>query len=264
MTEENPSDRLIVSRRGARHRWLRGMEHHELIDSTNARGLAIARDGTLALPYLVVADRQSAGRGRDGSRWHSDDGALTFSLVHPAPTGGGPISILVGVAVCRVIESLRPRVPVGLKWPNDVFIGLRKVCGILIESIPSPSGPLLVIGIGINVRNNFDNAPRDIGKSACALADYVVPSPDTNEILLALLDELSCLLQDGHPGKVWEQFCLLSNHWVRIVTPSGPIEGLCGGIRDDGQLLVVQHGRTLPVLSGEIVAFRSRHGEWER
>src|SRR5262249_8342937 len=119
-------------------------EHHEVLDSTQFRARALAEGSRdpAALPALVVADRQTAGRGRAENRWCTGVGSLAFSLlVDPQQFGfpRGPVprlSLAVGVAL---VDAIAPRLdghPLGLHWPNDVYVGSRKLAGILVEVLP--------------------------------------------------------------------------------------------------------------------------------
>lgn len=124
------------------------------IDSTNTELMRRARGGRLA-PVLLVAERQTAGRGRLGRQWLGEPGAsLTFSLGLPlAPPDWSGLSLAVGVAVA---EALHPAVQ--LKWPNDLWVQDRKLGGILIETAAPPDGGpsrFTIVGVGLNL------APRD-------------------------------------------------------------------------------------------------------
>jgi BirA family biotin operon repressor/biotin-[acetyl-CoA-carboxylase] ligase len=118
------------------------------IDSTNSELMRRARAGSLD-PVLLVAEQQTAGRGRLGRTWHSGaTGSLTFSLALPlAPQDWSGLSLAVGVSVAR---SLHPSLR--LKWPNDIWLEDRKLAGILIETASVGEKRLAVIGIGINIR----------------------------------------------------------------------------------------------------------------
>jgi BirA family biotin operon repressor/biotin-[acetyl-CoA-carboxylase] ligase len=128
----------------------------EQVDSTNdyAFGLADRRETA-----LVVARRQSAGRGRFRRRWYSDDSSLTFSLlIFPAaedpPLPPGQLTLLAGLAICCAVEETTGARP-GIRWPNDVMLDEKKVAGILCEQRKDA----LVIGVGINV--NQPGFPED-------------------------------------------------------------------------------------------------------
>lgn len=118
------------------------------IDSTNSELMRRARAGQRD-PVLLVAEQQTAGRGRLGRSWHSGvTGSLTFSLALPlAPKDWSGLSLAVGVSVAG---SLHPALR--LKWPNDIWLEDRKLAGILIETASFGESRLAVIGIGINIR----------------------------------------------------------------------------------------------------------------
>jgi BirA family biotin operon repressor/biotin-[acetyl-CoA-carboxylase] ligase len=120
------------------------------IDSTNTELMRRARAGRLE-PVLLVAERQTAGRGRLGRDWSSDTEALgrtlTFSLGLPlAPPDWSGLSLAVGLSI---VQALHPRLQ--LKWPNDVWLDERKLAGILIETASFGTERYVVIGIGINI-----------------------------------------------------------------------------------------------------------------
>jgi BirA family biotin operon repressor/biotin-[acetyl-CoA-carboxylase] ligase len=118
------------------------------IDSTNSELMRRARAGQHE-PTLLVAERQTAGRGRMGRVWQSQAGdSLTFSLSLPyAPKDWSGLSLAVGLSLA---ESLHPQV--GLKWPNDLWVHARKLGGILVEAASMGGRSQVVIGVGLNIR----------------------------------------------------------------------------------------------------------------
>ncbi|MFM8865947.1 MAG: biotin--[acetyl-CoA-carboxylase] ligase, partial [Limnohabitans sp.] len=118
------------------------------IDSSNTELLRRARAGRTE-PTLLVAERQTAGRGRLGRPWQSAVGdSLTFSLGLPyAPQQWSGLSLAVGLSLA---EALHP--DIGLKWPNDLWLHERKLGGILIEAATSGERSQLVVGVGLNIR----------------------------------------------------------------------------------------------------------------
>ena len=135
------------------------------------------------VPCLRVAERQTEGRGRHGRRWRAEPGAsLTFSLALPIarPDWSG-FSLAIGVALADALEPSPAAHPIGLKWPNDLWLRDtaergRKLGGILIETAPSASGRIAVIGIGLNIRG-ARGASTDYG-SGYASIDELDPSAD--------------------------------------------------------------------------------------
>ncbi|MFT3887351.1 MAG: biotin--[acetyl-CoA-carboxylase] ligase [Arachnia sp.] len=155
--------------------------------STNADLSARARAGE-AEGAVLVAMEQTAGRGRLDRRWVSPPGAsVSLSLLlrpwPPFPQWGW-LSILAGMAVSSALAELAPDPrAVALKWPNDVLIGGKKVCGILSERIERPDGALAVVGMGINVALAEDELPVPTATSL-ALAGFAV---DQSAIVAAVL-----------------------------------------------------------------------------
>jgi len=132
------------------------------VGSTNTRALQMGREGADA-PSVVVAWRQSAGRGRSGRSWEAQPGqTLTVSLALPlaldtVPGGGSALSLAMGLSVAESLDALRGdgAEPIGLKWPNDLWVRDRKLGGILIEASTAPALPpgerWVVIGLGLNL-----------------------------------------------------------------------------------------------------------------
>lgn len=235
-------------RRVTEETFVRTAEVHDELASTNDRALALAGDLKVERPALVLARRQTAGRGRGGNRWWSADGALTFSLLlsldrHRLPVTRWPeISLTVGVSVCEALRDFAPAADVRLKWPNDVFLDGRKVCGILVE-IPSTARADAIVGIGVNVNNRVAAAPEPLRLRAASLADVAGRSCPPQDVLVAVLQSFEIQLDRlcGAAGSVrslWRRYDLLFGRTVRVGDGQEIVGGLCEGIDDDGALLV--------------------------
>ena len=156
------------------------------IDSTNSELMRRIRAGRQK-PVLLVAERQTAGRGRLGRQWDSGagghGGALTFSLALALePHDWAGLSLAVGVSVARCLHA-----DLGLKWPNDIWLQDRKLGGILIETATLGGKRFAVIGVGINLM------PRDGSGLATAPAwlAELLPAPGAPDVLLGLAAELA-------------------------------------------------------------------------
>lgn len=228
---------------GARH-----VEWHEEVDSTNTRAAALASDVELPLPALIVADAQTAGRGRGANRWWSSAGALTFSVLLDATESALPaarwplVSLTTAVAVGDTLASLLPQSDVQLKWPNDVYIAGKKVCGILVE-VPPLRPARLIVGVGLNVNNRLVDAPEEIHARATSLADEAGETFDREAVLGNLMQRLLALLPlvaDGSLDlvRLWQPRCLLQGKHVWIDASDSTIAGRCLGIDASGALLV--------------------------
>jgi BirA family biotin operon repressor/biotin-[acetyl-CoA-carboxylase] ligase len=218
---------------------------HDAAESTNALATAAPERG-----LVVVADHQTAGRGRLGRTWVTPKGAaLTFSaVVDPiVDDEWWPLVPLVaGYAVARVVRG-------SVKWPNDVLLGERKLCGILVERVHvrahGGEKPLAVVGIGINVDQTAEELPVP---SATSLSESGVPRDRTElfgEVLHALRIWLGVMV--GSPSAFVANFrplCATLDQEVRVDLPDGSVlEGRAVGIDDHGRLLVAP-----PVTGGEV------------
>jgi BirA family biotin operon repressor/biotin-[acetyl-CoA-carboxylase] ligase len=238
--------------------FVKRVEWHDRISSTNDRGMTLAAEPALATPLLIAAGEQSAGRGRGMNRWWSSAGALTFSLVFdplvdqesrgsPAlPADHWPrIALTAGVALCDVLQQLLPQVLTGLKWPNDVLLRGKKVSGILVEVPPrSPPNPRrLVLGMGVNVNNSLAAAPAELQSTATSLCDAAGAVFDLTDLLIAWLNRFADQLHSlaaANPAlpNRWQSLCALSGKTVELQSGNRNLRGLCRGIDTDGALLL--------------------------
>jgi BirA family biotin operon repressor/biotin-[acetyl-CoA-carboxylase] ligase len=232
------------------------VELHAAAESTNALAAATPQPG-----LVVVADHQTAGRGRLGRSWVTPEGAaLTFSaVVDPAVDDEWwpLIPLVAGYAVGRAVDGR-------LKWPNDVLLGGRKVCGILVERVhvhaPDGARPLAVVGIGVNVDQGADELPVD---TATSLALETGPR-DRTELFGVVLEELGALLTEAarSPYAFVEEYraaCDTVGQVVRVELPGGThLEGRAVGVDDHGRLEVETSGEVVAVAAGDVVHVRPR------
>ena len=230
---------------------------------TSTQDLA-ARLATRGWPEgaAVLAEEQTAGRGRQGrSWWAPPGGALLLSLLlRPTlpPSQARQLTIAAGLAAAESIEDVCA-VPVELKWPNDLYIRGRKVGGILVESRLSPDGRALdhaIVGIGINVTVDFANQP---ALQAIATSLHVEAShPVEREVLLlTLLERWETRYEAALAGKPchveWASRLLWLGKQVLVVTPEGPLVGTAVGVSEEGALLIRRpNGEVEVIWAGEV------------
>jgi BirA family biotin operon repressor/biotin-[acetyl-CoA-carboxylase] ligase len=245
------------------------------IASTNTELMARGRRGETS-PTLLAACRQTAGRGRQGRHWLASPGdSLTFSFGFPmrleaVPGGGSALSLAVGLAVAQAIdEGMRrlnpaPSSPIGLKWPNDLWLQGRKLGGILIEASPAlglaDDGRWVVIGIGLNVRES---------KASTGAAALVSEAPPTvgqvwHWIAPALVRAVQAFESEGFGPlqAAYAQRDVLAGQQVNLwTTPGqGPLSGAAPdktgtafGVSESGALLVhTAEGEVQSWTSGEV------------
>jgi BirA family biotin operon repressor/biotin-[acetyl-CoA-carboxylase] ligase len=242
------------------------VDHHEMLGSTSDRALELAAAGEQPLPLLVIAEHQTGGRGRGMNRWWSAAGALTFSLVLEAdpsrlsPERWPQLSLVAGLAVCQTLELLLPQAQCRVKWPNDVFLNGRKVCGILCESVPGWRDRL-VVGIGLNVNNSLATAPSEVRKTAQAMCDVSGAAYDRTAVLMSLLDRLDerwsrlASAKFAEIAAEYRQRCFLTDRTLTIVAAETTLVGRCQGIDDDGYLVLQTDKGVSRVIAGSIVAW---------
>ncbi|MEE3370517.1 MAG: biotin--[acetyl-CoA-carboxylase] ligase [Planctomycetota bacterium] len=243
---DDGSNRLD-SARIVRESFVQQVRSHETIDSTNDDALEFCRHNSCPVPLLVATARQTAGRGRGSNQWWSSAGALTCSLViQPANFGileqqWPKASLVTGLSICLALDSLAGQQEVTLKWPNDVWMNGRKICGILIEVGGRRPAPTLVIGIGINVNNSFAGAPDELQGIATSLADTTGTVFDLTEVLVVVLGELErqlARLRDDDPQLAadWQARCALRGRSLELESGRQRVQGTCLGIDADGAL----------------------------
>ncbi len=240
--------------------------------STNADLLARAsRDAGLAEGHVLVAEEQTAGRGRLGRSWSSEPGAsLTFSvLLRPAavpPERRGWLPLLAGIAAASAVRTVAG-IEAALKWPNDVLVGERKLAGILTEQ--SPDGSAVVIGTGLNVATPADALPVSAAglPATSLLVEGAAVSRET--LLLALLGQLEgwyrAFRADPDPVRsgvigAYRPLCATLGRAVRVEMPSGHVvTGMASDIDSDGRLLITGGPGDSPVAvsAGDVVHVRS-------
>ena len=160
------------------------------VGSTNTELLGNA--GNYGHGSVLTANIQTAGRGRYSRKWHSAEGGLYMSILLKDIDIANtflPFCLLSGLAVARTLEDILP-LPLYIKWPNDVYAGERKICGILPESVSRDPHTLCVTGIGINV-NNPAGELRDLRKPAVSVRELRGKTADTRAILARLIDLLN-------------------------------------------------------------------------
>ena len=239
-------------------------ELHRTIDSTNRRAMELAVLADTELPYLVLTENQTAGKGRGSNVWWSAPGALTFSLAldlggQDFTTESWPrFALAAAVGICEVLESIAPDVPFGIRWPNDIFTGPHKVCGILPELLPGKS-PRLVLGIGINSNNSMSDAPVELREAATSLFDVTGRRTNLTNLVVGVLNRLEARLLDlagSSPDltRAWSDRCLLRGRTVSLRMDSDLVQGGCEGIDATGALLLRVASKVTPFYGGSVTS----------
>jgi len=251
--------------------------------STNADVAEAARAGEPE-GLVVVAERQTAGRGRRGRVWQSPPraGIATSVLLRPGdavpdrgwlpatPTGYGWLPLLAGVALVEAVARLA-ELEATLKWPNDLLIGDAKCAGVLAEAVPGRSPdqpPAIVLGIGLNVTLRADELPvNPTGLPATSLQLAGAVATDRDPLLRALLravadwydrwrdaggDAVASGLRDAYLAA-----CATVGREVRVLLPNGEsLTGTATGVDPDGQLIVATPTGDRTLAAGDVLHLR--------
>jgi BirA family biotin operon repressor/biotin-[acetyl-CoA-carboxylase] ligase len=201
----------------------------DAVDSTNARAAELASEGNRE-QLAILAAEQTAGRGQHGRTWTAAPGSsvLLSLLLFPPPVLRRPavLTAWAAVSVCIAIQK-QTRVQAKIKWPNDVLLNGKKVCGILIEQ-----GRGTVVGIGLNVRQSADDFAT-AGLAATSLNQFVPEPLETEDVartLLQVLDEEYALLGQG-------EIATLESCWKwRLGLLGKQVVAECNGVENRGRL----------------------------
>jgi len=231
--------------------------------STSSDLVALARAGAPE-GTVVLADHQTAGRGRLGRTWHTPPGTsiAVSMLFRPAsvPVARWPwLPLLAGVAV---VEALRAEtgVPAGLKWPNDVVVDGLKLAGLLAEVVPECGGAV-VVGVGLNVTV----VPPDLPPTATSLSLCGVADPDRGRVLAAVLASVAhryegWCARSGDPveaRRAYRPHCTTLGSQVLVQLPAGcPLTGRATDVDDDGRLVVRTADGDRALSIGDVVHVR--------
>lgn len=234
--------------------------YYDTVDSTNTRAKEFAEQGA-PNGTLVVADRQTAGKGRRGRSWESPSGSGIFMtiMLRPEinPNHASMLTLVTALAVAKAVSDITEE-KAQIKWPNDIVMNGKKVCGILTEmSAQFDYINHIVIGIGINVHN--EEFPEEITHMASSLLlecgkrfhrayiiEKVLEYFETYYEMFLQTEDLSGILND------YNALLVNMNAQVRVLDPKEPFEGKAMGITRNGELIVDTWESRKLVSSGEV------------
>ncbi|MCJ8011051.1 biotin--[acetyl-CoA-carboxylase] ligase [Paenibacillus sp. KQZ6P-2] len=212
---------------------------------------------------LVIAEEQTGGKGRMGRKWYSPKGkGIWMSLVlrpeqpmHYMPQ----LTLLTGVAVCRAVRKVSS-VEAGLKWPNDLLVNGRKICGILLESAAEDEYVRYCIaGIGISVNLDPEDYPEELAGVATSLKIESGEQVERATLIASVLEEFENLYglyqQEGFGpiASLWEALSVTLGKPVTVNTARGLVEGTAAKLDQTGALLMdIGDGQLVPIFSGDV------------
>ncbi|MDP2841491.1 MAG: biotin--[acetyl-CoA-carboxylase] ligase [Candidatus Methanoperedens sp.] len=226
-------------------------------ESTNI----LARDmaGSVDEGTVIIAESQTGGRGRMGRKWISPEGGIWLSVVlkpRMQPLHAPRITLLAGVAVAKTIRNFG--LSAKIKWPNDVLINGKKVCGILTEiGAEMDSIQYIVVGIGIDANVDTETFPEEFRDSSTSLKNELGYDINRVEFVQKLLIELESLYlkfqKEGFTSIIeeWRMMSATIGQWVKITTQSRIMYGEAVGVDSDGALILeTGEGRLEKIVAG--------------
>ncbi len=231
------------------------------VDSTNAEALRHLASGAVP-PFLIIAEQQTAGRGRRGRSWASPFGEnLYYSLVLRVSGGMRQLeglSLVVGLALLQALRDAGIA-DAGLKWPNDLLVGGRKIAGILLELSGDPADVChVVIGIGVNINMRVAPQGEVIGQPWTSMRQVLGSQVDRNQFIASLNAQLERYLQlhQAHGfaslREQWEGSHLWQGRMVELAAGAQAVHGRVLGVDDTGALRLEVDGQEKVFSGGEL------------
>ncbi len=235
------------------------IHRYKEVDSTNEVAKKLAMEGA-GEGTVVIAEIQTHGRGRYGKTWISPKGGVYLSIVlkpRIEPEEAPKVTFIAGVSVAKAIKNLYD-LKAKIKWPNDVLINEKKVCGILTEVNATDMLNFVILGIGINANVNTNEFPEEIAKGATSLREELGREVDIEELITEVLNQIDkyySMFKEKKFKVILQEWSKLSaTLWrkVRIVTKDKTIEGVAVGIDKNGSLIIETPERKIEkVIAGE-------------
>ena len=230
-------------------------------DTISSTNLFLKNSPTSKKNQLCVAREQTQGKGQHGRQWLSQkDGSILFSIrkIFAQETNLNGFSLVVGLAIIKVLEEECLVEGFKIKWPNDIYFKSKKIAGILLENQIQLDNQFVVIGVGVNynLNQNFNcEIPwTDLAKSAKKMPDiHSLTAKLINSILIISehfkMNGLSSLLDQ------WDKYDMLKESKVRLIESGKPVEGKVTGISQQGALQVLTQNGVKELYSSKYIEF---------
>ncbi len=240
------------------------IQHFESLDSSNKEALRLAANGAKE-GLTIVAKQQTDGKGRLGRVWQTIDHALAMSvLLRPKIDTHkvAQLSLVAAVAAHHAIAMFAPQTRI--KWPNDVLIEGKKVCGILTEMQQGEHGLAVVVGLGINISEPKQGWDNNMRTPPTSLNQHCQQNIDNNEVLQAILESLDIWYHSFiHQGfapilEAWNKAHIAHGETVSVYDGRSYIQGIALGLAEDGTLRLLVNGKEQRIIAGDVSLMESK------
>lgn len=232
------------------------IKHFEEVTSTNDVASSLGKEGAKHLT-VITADKQTEGRGRQGKTWSTIENKSIACSVIVKDAGDEMLPLVAAVAICKALRNFTPQA--SIKWPNDILIDTKKVCGLLVEKVTDET-PFYILGFGVNVleHDGLMNTATSLEFSMNSSGELSVEKV-LHTILLELVKTLKTYKEEG-----WEYLCMQYQNMCgtfhkeiewKPSEDAEPIVGIAVAMNENGALLLQkENGEVIAIHSGEIIA----------
>ena len=234
------------------------------IDSTNFEAERLFANGAKP-PFAVFTNKQTAGKGRLGRKWHSKTNQNLYCSIMFSPNTQleklQSFTLWAGIEVCRSIKALIPTVDLKIKWPNDLYCNGKKVSGILTEArIDSDRMHTIILGLGLNINSTTKSFPEEIRSIATSLRAETNQSYDMNALSIEIIQATvraynKCTMSNNNESlsKAWDAFDYLKDKPISLTENGQKVSGLALGINSYGALQIKKNdGKIHTIHSGDV------------
>ncbi len=228
--------------------------YYNKINSTNIKAMNRLKNENIKEGCVFIAATQTEGRGTGDKRWESDQrGSMLTSVIVHYPFRKNPLSFVPAVAIARVLRNMY-KVDAYLKWPNDILVNKRKICGILCQNQTQPNGKTAcVVGVGVNIKQK--KFPDYIKNKAISLSMITDKEESVEEFYKNYIEEFEKVyLSDSNIVSEWLQYTNMIGKRIKLMEEGKVIEATVDGVTDEGYLKIQDDsGRTYTKISSTLL-----------
>ena len=229
---------------------------YEKLNSTSKQATKLIEDQTGQGNFLIIANEQTGGIGRNQNHWSSPLGGIWMTAALYGLSVSSNLTIFTGISIHKALCELFPAIHENLKikWPNDIYLKDKKLVGILASHNQAEKYHLL--GIGLN--SNVENIPEEISETAISLSQFLQQEIENEKLITKIFDNFASELPEFIEGnldiKYFNQHSLLEGKEILLDTDFDQFEGICKGINKSGAILIeLKSGMIQPFYSGTII-----------